>query len=337
MHKKSSNSNNPKVLREIKSEIQAFLLNALHQLKKDIEHDNISKNCYNSSDSNNIGIGMNQNFTKLNDLDNQNYIIDSPFEQSNWRMREDVLNFAVLLEGVIKLKDGDKEALQNIFGDGDEMKILVLIKKWIEFNNLESFLNLLEVISRVIVIEPENIVEYNKSKSINDNWQNISIENHLKSLNSQDKSQLLILQLAFLFWCTKLNEMIRKEAEENSKSINRALDDFFVIINKFIPSRETLIPSQIGLNEIIFSLFETSFFNDIAKRIFYNIIPDAQAIQFPESILGITVGLSLKNMNLVRTNLLSLLGRTKNRVASGLFAILANDPNQEKDIKAISK
>ena len=75
----------------------------------------------------------------------------------------------------------------------------------------------------------------------------------------------------------------------------------------------------------------------LQKRIFYNIIPETQAILFPESILGITVGLSLKNMNLVRTSLLTLLGQTKNRVISGLFAILANDPNQEKDIKAISK
>ena len=131
--------------------------------------------------------------------------------------------------------------------------------------------------------------------------------------------------------------MIVKEANENSKSINRTLDDFFVTINKFIPSHETLIPSQIGLNEIILSMFESSFFNDIAKRIFCNIIPELQAIPFPESILGIIVGLSLKNMNLVRTSLLTLLGQTKNRVISGLFAILANDPNQEKDIKAISK
>ena len=60
--------------------------------------------------------------------------------------------------------------------------------------------------------------------------------------------------------------MIVKEANENSKSINRTLDDFFVTINKFIPRHETLIPSQIGLNEIILSMFESSFFNDIAKK-----------------------------------------------------------------------
>ena len=206
-----------------------------------------------------------------------------------------------------------------------------------EYSFWVLFYIIITFVSSTILIEPKEDQVDNKDINKNNNLQNLSIDAHSKSLNSQVKSQWLILQLSFLFWCTKLNEMIVKEANENSKSINRTLDDFFVTINKFIPSHETLIPSQIGLNEIILSMFESSFFNDIAKRIFYNIIPELQAIPFPESILGITVGLSVKNMNLVRTSLLNLLGQTKNRVISGLFAILANDPNQEKDIKAISK
>ena len=131
--------------------------------------------------------------------------------------------------------------------------------------------------------------------------------------------------------------MLVKAVDDNSKSINRALDDFFVTVNRFIPDEEAMIPSQIGLHDIILSMFESSFFNDIAKRIFYRAIPETQAISWPESILGIIVGLSLMNMNLVRTSILNLLGETKNRIMSGLFAILSNDPHQEKDIKAICK
>ena len=131
--------------------------------------------------------------------------------------------------------------------------------------------------------------------------------------------------------------MLVKEGTGDLKSINRTLDDFFVTINYFIPDEEAMIPSQIGLHDIILSMFESSFFNDIAKRIFYRNIPETQAISWPESILGMIVGLSLKNMNLVRTSLLNLLGETKNKILSGLFAILSNDPQQEKDIKAICK
>ena len=336
MHKKSSYSNNAKILREIKSETQSFLLKTLHKLKKNVE-DDISFVYYDSLTTENLELERNWEFINLSNLDSRNVTIDSPFKQSQDRSKKDALDFIVLLKSIIKLKDGNKKILKKIFGDNNGVKILVLIKNCIKANNLESFLNLLEVISSSILIELKDIQADNKFINKNNNWQNLSIEAHSKSLNSQDKSQWLILQLSFLFWCTKLNEMIVKEANENSKSINRTLDDFFVTINKFIPRHETLIPSQIGLNEIILSMFESSFFNDIAKRIFYNIIPETQAILFPESILGITVGLSLKNMNLVRTSLLTLLGQTKNRVISGLFAILANDPNQEKDIKAISK
>ena len=337
MYKNRLNSNNAKVLREIKSETQAFLLKALNDLKKNIEDDISIEDYYNSLTTENMEIQRNYDFERLTKLDIQNVLIDSPFKQSNGRTKRDVIDFVVLLESIIKLNDGDQEILKKLFGDNNEITILILIKKCIELDNLESYLNLLEVISSVIVIEAKDIEENLKSININDNEQNINIEAHSRSLNNQDKSQWLILQLAFIFWCTKLNEMIITEAEENSKSINHVLDDFFIIINKFIPNDEVLIPSQIGLNEIILSMFESSFFNDIAKRIFYNNIPETQVIQFPESILGMIVGLSLKNMNLVRISLLNLLGETKNRVLSGLFSILANDPNQEKDIKAISK
>lgn len=124
--------------------------------------------------------------------------------------------------------------------------------------------------------------------------------------------------------------------QTETKKVTRALDDFFeACINKYLPIEQKLMPSQIGAQEIIISMFESSFFTDIAKQIFYEAVPQSQAISSPETILGIIVGLSLLNSNLVRTSLLSLLGETQNRVISGLFGVLAKDPNLEKDIKAI--
>ena len=131
--------------------------------------------------------------------------------------------------------------------------------------------------------------------------------------------------------------MIISESAVFPKKVKRIMNDFFVNVNKYIPDEQKLIPSQVGVNDIMMSLLESSFFNDIAKRIFYNAVPETQVISKPEAILGIIVGLSLMNTNLVRTSLLKLLGQTKSKDISGLFAILSKDPNLEKDIKVICK
>ena len=145
MHKKSSYSNNPKVLREIKSETQAFLLKAFYKLEKNIEDDN-SFMYFDSLTTEDVEINRNQEFINLSNLDSRNVTIDSPFKQSQDRSKKDALDFIVLLKSIIELKDGNKKILKEIFGDNNGVKILVLIKNCIKANNLESFLNLLEVI-----------------------------------------------------------------------------------------------------------------------------------------------------------------------------------------------
>ena len=145
MHKKSSYSNNAKILREIKSETQSFLLKTLHKLKKNVE-DDISFVYYDSLTTENLELERNWEFINLSNLDSRNVTIDSPFKQSQDRSKKDALDFIVLLKSIIKLKDGNKKILKKIFGDNNGVKILVLIKNCIKANNLESFLNLLEVI-----------------------------------------------------------------------------------------------------------------------------------------------------------------------------------------------
>ena len=311
-------------------------MKALHLLKQNVEEDSHTF-YFESLTTENMDLDRNKQFLLLNDVDSTDKLFDSPFSQTNSRTKRNVLDFIILLECLINLKDGDKETLKKLFGDVSVIKMLMLIKKWIDYDNIEAFLNLLEVISEAIVIETENIEVNSKYINKYEDWQTFKIEKLSATLSESEKSQWIIIQLAFLFWCSRLNEMLIREAAWNLKSVNRALDDFFVTVNHFIPDEEVIIPSQIGLHNIIQSMFESSFFNDIAKRIFYRAIPETQAISWPESILGMIVGLALKNMNLVRTSLLNLLGKTKNRIMSGLFAILSNDPHQEKDIKTIWK
>ena len=320
----------------MKYEIQAFLLKALHNLQQNIENDYPAP-YYESLTTEDPNNSRNKEILKLNKIDRTNELLDSPFSQNEKRTRRNVLDFITLLEALIKLKDGNKEALKKIFGNVSGIKILRLIKKWIANDNLETYLSLLEVISKTVLIELDDVKINQEYAHKLEDWQDSKIKLLSNSLSSQEKSQWLILQLGFLFWWNRLNDMLLEESVVNSRRINRALDDFFIPINRFTPDEENLIPSQIGLKEVILSLFESSFFNDIAKRIFYQTIPETQAISIPESIIGIIVGLSLKNLNLVRTSLLNLLGETQNKIMSGLYAILVKDPNQEKDIRALSK
>ena len=117
---------------------------------------------------------------------------DSPFSQTNSRTKRNVLDFIILLEGLINLKDGDKETLKKLFGDVSVIKILMLIKKWIDYNKLETFLNLLEVISEAIVIETKNIKFNSNYISKNEDWQALKIEKLSATLTENEKSQWLI-------------------------------------------------------------------------------------------------------------------------------------------------
>ena len=335
MYKNNELKGNNKISKEMKFQIQEFMLKALRNLKQRIEVD-IPEPYFENLTTENLQ-DQNNEFIDFNKENRTNVFLDSPFSQSNNRTMKNTLDFVSLLENIIQVKDWNKKTLSRLFDNKKIIKILRLIKKWILNNDLETFLNLLEFISRAIIVDTNRINVNQNYVSQIEPWQNTPISVLSNKLTQEERSEWLIIQLAFLFWCNRINELLLLESKKNTKNINRVLDDFFIIVNKYTPDEENLIPSQIGLNEVILSLFDSSFFNDLAKRIFYQAIPKTQAISSPESIIGMIVGLTLKNLNLVRVNLLSLIGETKNRVMSGLFAILANDPNQEKALKAISK
>ena len=346
MFKNNFTANNEVAKRELKYAIEAFAMKSFYTLKKNIEND-VSASYFEELSTENFYEDRNKEISKLKDIESANELVDSPFAQINGRTSKDVVDFIVLLESMLKILDGDVETLKQLFGDGPGIIILSLVNKWIADENIELYLILLEKISTAIVIETSSVTKVSKYACKLEDWQSKKIENLSNSFSDQERSQWLILQLSFLFWWNRFNNMLLQVPSTDKKRINRALDDFFeACINKFLPVEQKLMPSQIGMKEIIISMFESSFFTDIAKQIFYEAVPQTQAISSPETILGIIVGLSLVNSNLglslvnsnlVRTSLLHLLGETQNRVVSGLFGILAKDPNLEKDIKAISK
>lgn len=330
MFKSNFKSDTELAKRELKYAVEAFFMKSFHNLKKNVEND-VSAWYFDQLNTENLYEEHNKEIAKLQELKSTSELLDSPFAQINGRNSKDVVDFIVLLEKIIKILDGDVETLKELFGDGPGIIILSLVNKWIINQDLEVYLSLLEKIATSIEIETHDIIKDSRyARSIED-WESVKIENLSNSFTSEERSQWLISQIALLFWCKRFNNMLLQVPKKDIKRINRVLDDFFEsCVNKFLPVEQKLMPSQIGMHDIIQSLFESSFFSDIAKQILYQAVPQTQAISSPETIFGVIIGLSLMNSNLIRTNLLQLLRESQNRTVSGLYGILAKDPNLEK-------
>ena len=167
-------------------------MKALHELRHYVEDDSPAP-YFESLTTENIDLERNKEIRSLTEVDSKDKLFDSPFSQTNSRTRRNVLDFIMLLESLIKLKDGDKETLVKLFGDVSGIKILTLIKKWVIYDNLEMFLNLLEVISKAIVIQIENVNPNTKFINKYDDWQSSKIEKlMIKRSKSTIKSTTVI-------------------------------------------------------------------------------------------------------------------------------------------------
>lgn len=75
----------------------------------------------------------------------------------------------------------------------------------------------------------------------------------------------------------------------------------------------------------------------MSKTILYNAFPEISSIPNPETIIGVLVGLSILDRDLVRVNLLKLVGGTNKKLINGLFGVIINNPLLENDIKLMCK
>lgn len=92
-----------------------------------------------------------------------------------------------------------------------------------------------------------------------------------------------------------------------------------------------------GVENLVYEIFWTNFFRDVSKTILYNAFPEISAIPNPETIIGVLVGLSILDRDLVRVNLLKLVGGTNKKLINGLFGVIINNPLLENDIKLMCK
>lgn len=84
-------------------------------------------------------------------------------------------------------------------------------------------------------------------------------------------------------------------------------------------------------NDAICTLYQSGFFKGIAKFMLHDLHPMTTCISKPESVLGVVMGLALKNKNLIRTSLTDMIGDGINiEYMNGIFGILLNDVSLER-------
>jgi hypothetical protein len=120
--------------------------------------------------------------------------------------------------------------------------------------------------------------------------------------------------------------------------VQKKLSYLYQEINKFLPESQKLLPTSIKPEQAISSLFESGFFKKISKYFFHEVKKYTEPIENPECIFGIIMGLSLQNKHLIKNSLISLLGNDiKSTYIDGVFSIIINDPQQEKEIRGVLK
>ena len=116
------------------------------------------------------------------------------------------------------------------------------------------------------------------------------------------------------------------------------VDSLIEIVNKYIDYDDQLLSSILTKDDIFSSIFESGFFKQLSQFIFHHTIPHTQSISNPEVILGIMVGLSLQNTNMIKSNLLGLIGNEiEGEHLRAMIGIIMKDLSEEKNIRNLCK
>ena len=110
------------------------------------------------------------------------------------------------------------------------------------------------------------------------------------------------------------------------------------VVNKHLDFEDQLLSSNLTKDDVFSSIFESGFFKRLSQYIFHELMPFTECIPHPEVILGIMVGLSLQNVNMIRNNFLELIGNEiDNDHLKALIGIITKDLSDENCIRKLCK
>ena len=275
----------------------------------------------------------------LDNLPANHPLIDSAFDTVNGRTSEDIIDLISMLETLLYLKQGEVKTLKKIFNINDDVaKNISAVYKSVHSKELDSHFSLLITLSKKIEIKMGAMTsEEDPGNDFYEELQNKEAKEIEKGLTKKDINQSMFLQFFLLFTSTKLNTLLVGNSSQKYK-LKKKLNSLFYNINKFLPEQQKLVANDVTFAEVFPSVFESGFFKKICKYFFHIVIPYTTPLKSPEAIFGIISGLSLQNKNLIRNNMIKLVGsEIKQNYLNGVFGFIVNDPNLEKDMRAVMK
>ena len=196
MNRRFKNNNNS---------IKAYSMKSLYNLKKSIGDDSLSP-YFELLSTEVVNTDTHEEIKQLQELDENNEVLDSPFSQIHGRTAKDIDDFITYIDSLIKIREGNGEVFSQLFPNCSKLKILELFNKWITNNDLEAYLQFLEEVSK-IEIELGDVEEDQSLIRMQEEWNEKKSEINSKDLSSKDPTKVR-LPLSILAWSRNSNFII---------------------------------------------------------------------------------------------------------------------------------
>ena len=193
MNRRFKNNNNS---------IKAYSMKSLYNLKKSIGDDSPSP-YFELLNTEVVSTDTHEEIKQLQELDENNEVLDSPFSQIRGRTAKDIDDFIIYIDSLIKIREGNGEVFSKLFPNCSKLKILELFNKWITNNDLEAYLQFLEEVSK-IEIELGDVEEDQSLIRMQEEWNEKKSEINSKDLSSKDPTKVR-LPLSILAWSRNSN------------------------------------------------------------------------------------------------------------------------------------
>ena len=188
MYRQKFVSSNEQEIQNNRNSIKAYSMKSLYNLKKNIGDDSQSP-YFKLLSTEVIGGDTSEEIMQLQNLDENNEVLDSPFSQISGRTAKDIDDFITFIDYLIKIREGNGEVFNRLFPNCSKLKVLELFNKWIINNDLEAYLLFLEEISK-IEIEIGDVAENKTFIRMKEEWDEKKSEINSKDLSGKDPTKV---------------------------------------------------------------------------------------------------------------------------------------------------
>jgi hypothetical protein len=168
-------------------------------------------------------------------------------------------------------------------------------------------------------------------------WEEISTNPQSKlASKSESVTPSLILQSTIFFVGAQITDVLSLYSQRGDIDRKR-IEKFISYLQSQVEDDKILEGLYEDFTLLIPLLFKARFFDELAGKIFEQFSKESDSKFDYQSVLGIMLGLSNSNNELVLSSIIDLKGETKKCNIKGLFALITKDPRRESDLRSIFK